>query len=116
MAFQLIDDVLDFTARENVLGKPVGGDLREGKVTLPLIYALADCNPEQRALVQTVLNERSYANATFASILELARRSGGIDRAEYFADRSRAIMAAFPDCPAQRALSAVTDMVTERDF
>ena len=44
MAFQLIDDVLDFTARENVLGKPVGGDLREGKVTLPVIYALQACN------------------------------------------------------------------------
>ena len=40
MAFQLVDDVLDFTAREKTLGKPVGGDLREGKVTLPLVYAL----------------------------------------------------------------------------
>ena len=45
MAFQLIDDVLDFTAREKVLGKPVGGDLREGKVTLPVIYALQSCTP-----------------------------------------------------------------------
>ena len=45
MAFQLVDDVLDFTAREKTLGKPVGGDLREGKVTLPLVYALERATP-----------------------------------------------------------------------
>ena len=50
MAFQLIDDVLDFTAREKVLGKPVGGDLREGKVTLPVIYALQSCAASERAV------------------------------------------------------------------
>ncbi len=59
MAFQLIDDVLDFTARETVLGKPVGNDLAEGKVTLPLIYALERADAGERALVQTVLEDRS---------------------------------------------------------
>ena len=49
MAFQLVDDVLDFTAREKTLGKPVGGDLREGKVTLPLVYALERATPDERA-------------------------------------------------------------------
>ena len=49
MAFQLVDDVLDFTAREKTLGKPVGGDLREGKVTLPLVYALECATPDERA-------------------------------------------------------------------
>ena len=48
MAFQLVDDVLDFTAREKTLGKPVGGDLREGKVTLPLVYALERATPAER--------------------------------------------------------------------
>ena len=52
MAFQLVDDVLDFTAREKTLGKPVGGDLREGKVTLPLVYALERATPDERALVE----------------------------------------------------------------
>ena len=51
MAFQLVDDVLDFTAREKTLGKPVGSDLREGKVTLPLIYALEHAVPGERELV-----------------------------------------------------------------
>jgi octaprenyl-diphosphate synthase len=56
MAFQMIDDILDFTARESVLGKPVGNDLREGKVTLPLIYALADADRRERELVAQVLS------------------------------------------------------------
>src|SRR5258708_23864862 len=55
IAFQLIDDILDFTSREKILGKPVGNDLREGKVTLPLIYALETAEPEERRLVETVL-------------------------------------------------------------
>src|SRR5579871_6619031 len=53
MAFQLIDDMLDFTAREKTLGKPVGGDLREGKVTLPLVYALERATSSERELVAT---------------------------------------------------------------
>src|SRR5689334_16999389 len=55
MAFQLVDDVLDFTAREQTLGKPVGGDLREGKITLPLIYALERASADERRLVETIL-------------------------------------------------------------
>src|SRR5262245_23963026 len=52
MAFQLVDDVLDFTAREKTLGKPVGGDLREGKVTLPLVYALECATASERRMVE----------------------------------------------------------------
>src|ERR1700683_1116464 len=62
MAFQLVDDLLDFTAREKTLGKPVGGDLREGKITLPLIYALERATADERGLVETILKERSYEN------------------------------------------------------
>ena len=58
MAFQLVDDMLDFTSREKTLGKPVGNDLREGKVTLPLIYALEQATPEERRLVETILEEQ----------------------------------------------------------
>ena len=65
MAFQLIDDVLDFNAEETVLGKPVGGDLREGKVTLPLVYALADASAEERSEIETVLADRAYSRVPF---------------------------------------------------
>ena len=74
MAFQLVDDVLDFTAREKTLGKPVGGDLREGKVTLPLVYALERATPDERALVETILRDRSYERVPFKRILALLEK------------------------------------------
>ncbi|HYI94051.1 MAG TPA: polyprenyl synthetase family protein [Bryobacteraceae bacterium] len=120
MAFQLIDDVLDFTAREKVLGKPVGGDLREGKVTLPVIYALQSCDNSERAAIETVINERSYSNASFDSVLHALDRSGGIDRARErasaFSEKARTAIHEFPESPYQRALATVTDLVTNRDF
>ncbi|HYO82230.1 MAG TPA: polyprenyl synthetase family protein [Bryobacteraceae bacterium] len=120
MAFQLIDDVLDFTAQESVLGKPVGGDLREGKITLPAIYALEECSAEQRALLETVLRERSYDTVPFPTVLHLLQSTGGLDRARErahsFADQARAVMATFPESPYRRALASAADLVIEREF
>jgi len=120
MAFQLIDDVLDFTAREKVLGKPVGGDLREGKVTLPIIYALKGCDLSERGVIERVVRERSYANASFNAVLSALEQSGGIDRARErataFADKARTAIHAFADSPFQRAMATVTELVTDREF
>jgi octaprenyl-diphosphate synthase len=119
MAFQLVDDVLDFTAREKTLGKPVGGDLREGKVTLPLVYALERATPAERRLVETILRDRNYQEVRFAQILALLEKYRGIervkDRAQAFTDKARRIINEFPGSPHQRALLAVTELVTERD-
>jgi octaprenyl-diphosphate synthase len=119
MAFQLIDDMLDFTARENVLGKPVGNDLQEGKVTLPLIYALHEAEPAERQLVETVLRDQNYSRVPLSKIQELIARRGGLDRAreraQFFTDRARQLIGTFPDSRCQLALAAVTDLVTERD-
>ncbi len=119
MAFQLVDDLLDFTARENVLGKPVGNDLWEGKVTLPLIYALEEASPEERKLVEMVLTDRNYERASFASIYDVVERHGGIrrvrERATQFTEEARTLLATFPDSRYQRALYSVTELVTDRD-
>jgi octaprenyl-diphosphate synthase len=119
MAFQLIDDMLDFVSREDTLGKPVGGDLKEGKVTLPLVYALETATAAERKLVETVLSDRSYNNVAFTEILALIERHGGVqrtrERAQQFTDRARQIVGEFPDNPYQRALFTLTDLVTERD-
>jgi octaprenyl-diphosphate synthase len=119
IAFQLVDDVLDFTSREKVLGKPVGNDLREGKVTLPLIYALPEATAEERELVATVLKDGNYDRAPFSKILDLLERRHGIDRAreraQSFTEKARAIISEFPESPYQRALHAVTDLITDRD-
>ena len=119
MAFQLVDDVLDFTAREKTLGKPVGGDLREGKVTLPLVYALERARADERAKIETILRERSYDTVPFADVLALLEKHRGTvrvrERAQAFTDRARAIMAELPESPYQRALFSVTELITERD-
>jgi len=119
MAFQLVDDMLDFTAREKTLGKPVGGDLREGKVTLPLVYALECASPAERRLVETILEQRNYDAVPFARILALLEKYRGIervkDRAQAFTDKARQIIGEFPESPYQRALLTVTDLITDRD-
>ena len=119
IAFQLVDDILDFTSREKILGKPVGNDLREGKVTLPLIYALETADAEERKLVETVLTDGNYDQVPFSKILHILNRHRGIERAqeraESFAEKARAIIAEFPESPYQRALAAVTELVTARD-
>ncbi|HXJ40067.1 MAG TPA: polyprenyl synthetase family protein [Bryobacteraceae bacterium] len=119
MAFQLIDDMLDFVSREDTLGKPVGGDLKEGKVTLPLVYALEQASAEERLMVETVLRDRNYETVSFAEILAMVERHAGIqrtrERAQQFTDRARQVVGEFPDNPYQRALFTLTDLVTERD-
>jgi octaprenyl-diphosphate synthase len=119
IAFQLVDDILDFTSREKILGKPVGNDLREGKVTLPLIYALETADAEERKLVETVLADGNYDQVPFSKIIHILHRHRGIERAQEraqaFTEKARCIIATFPASPYQRALNAVTDMVTARD-
>jgi octaprenyl-diphosphate synthase len=119
IAFQLVDDVLDFTSREKVLGKPVGSDLREGKVTLPLIYALEQAPEEERRLVSTVLRDSNYDEVPFSKILHMIERRRGFERvrerAQAFTDKARSIVTEFPESPYQRALAALTDLMTDRD-
>jgi octaprenyl-diphosphate synthase len=119
IAFQLVDDILDFTSREKILGKPVGNDLREGKVTLPLVFALESADREERKLVETVLADGNYDQVPFGKILQILHRHHGVERAqeraETFTEKARAIMGEFPESPYQRALLAVTDLVTGRD-
>lgn len=119
MAFQLVDDILDFTSSEKMLGKPVGNDLREGKVTLPLIYALSQSAPDERKLVETVLADGNYEQVPFLKILHFIRKYRGIElameKAQAFTDRARQVMSQFPESRYQRALLSVTGLVTERD-
>lgn len=119
MAFQLVDDILDFTSRESILGKPVGNDLREGKVTLPLIYALQDSTPAERAKVGIVLKEGNYDKVPFDEIRAILDRHRGIERARIraheFTAKARTLLETFDESPARTALFAATDLVAERD-
>src|ERR1700737_5000153 len=74
MAFQIVEDVLDLTASENVLGKPVASDLREGKVTMAVIHALERCTPAERRLIASVVKERAIDGVTHGGILDILNR------------------------------------------
>ncbi len=119
IAFQLVDDVLDFTSREKILGKPVGNDLREGKVTLPLIYSLESASTAEREMIASVLTDGNYDQVPFTQILQMLHRHTGVERAleraQSFTNKARAVLAGFPESPCQRALLAVTELVTDRD-
>ena len=119
MAFQLIDDMLDFVARESTPGKPAGGDLKDGKVTLPVVYALEQASVSERNMVADVLRDRSYDVVPFENVLALVDRYDGIQRtrarARQFTGRARQIVAEFPDSHCRHALCALTDLVTEYD-
>ncbi len=71
MAFQIVDDVLDLTATEDVLGKPVASDLREGKVTMAVIHALERCTQAEREAIETVLRERAFNGVTHREIIAI---------------------------------------------
>ena len=119
LAFQIVDDVLDFTASEEVLGKPVGSDLREGKVTMAVIHALEHCTPSERALIETVLREGTFRSVAFPQILEILNRYGSVEAATTLAHQlareARDGISHFPDSEIKRALLWVPDFVVARE-
>ncbi len=119
MAFQLTDDMLDFVPRESMPDKPAGGDLKDGKVTLPLVYALEQASVSERNLVAGVLRDRSYDVNPFANVLAFVDRYDGLQRtrarAQLFTGCARQILAQFPDSLCRRVLCTLTDLVIERD-
>ena len=119
LAFQLVDDVLDFTASPEQLGKPVLSDLKEGKVTLPLIYALESAGAEGQRLVQTVLEEKGFESVRPEQITSLVHKSGALDRtraaARDFAERAKACLNGNSTSDFGRALMTVPDFILDRD-
>jgi octaprenyl-diphosphate synthase len=119
LAFQIVDDVLDLTAAENVLGKPVASDLREGKATLAVIHALERGTGADREAIRTVLADRSFARVSHPQILEILHRHGSIeyamDTACAYAEAARLSIADLPASEAKRALLWVPGFVTTRD-
>jgi octaprenyl-diphosphate synthase len=119
MAFQIVDDVLDLTATEDVLGKPVASDLREGKVTMAVIHALDRCTPDERASIETVLRDRAFNGVTHRHILDILNRYGSIDfayaEAARYAESARQSICSFPVSEAKRALLWAPDFVVARE-
>ncbi|MBB5689455.1 octaprenyl-diphosphate synthase [Roseomonas alkaliterrae] len=118
VAFQLVDDALDYSADQAALGKTVGDDFREGKITLPVLLAFARGDEAERAFWRRTLEEREQTEADLAEAQALMRRHGAladtIARARLYGDQAQAALAPFPDGPEKRALSAVVEFCIER--
>ncbi len=118
MAFQIVDDVLDLTASEEVLGKPVASDLREGKATMAVLHALQQCTPVERGAIESVLSKGDFNGITPAGIVQILNRYGSIDaayaQAVEFSNRAREAVFTFPDSHIKRVLLWVAEFVVER--
>jgi octaprenyl-diphosphate synthase len=119
MAFQIVDDVLDLTASELVLGKPVASDLREGKVTMAVIHALERCTPAERKSIEKILSDRAFDGVTHEEILEILNRHGSIEaaheKAAEYAERAAKAICTFADSEFKRALLWAPEFVVARE-
>ncbi len=116
LAFQLMDDLLDYNGNSAVLGKNVGDDLAEGKTTLPIIYALQHCSEKDRALIRSAISEADASQ--LGSIIELVQQSGGLDytrdAAKAHADTAIKLLDTLPETSWRKCLSDLTQFAVER--
>ena len=118
MAFQITDDLLDYREEKETTGKPSGLDLKEHKVTLPLIHALRQMSVASRRQVEKLFASETVAEEDVAMVVRIVGENGGFDYArqqgEEFAERAQEALAGLPDTVARRSLTASISYVMER--
>jgi octaprenyl-diphosphate synthase len=118
VAFQLVDDALDYSADQESLGKTVGDDFREGKITLPVLLAFERGSEAERAFWRRTLEDRDQTDSDLAEAQALIRRHGTladtITRARHYGDQAIAALAGFADGAEKQALTAVVEFCIER--
>jgi octaprenyl-diphosphate synthase len=119
LAFQIVDDVLDLTATEEVLGKPAASDLREGKATLAVIHSLDHGTALDRQAIQNVLDDRSFERTSLEEIQQILAKNGSIEyamhAAERYAEHARLALVPLEDSDFKRALLWAPDFVVARE-
>jgi octaprenyl-diphosphate synthase len=117
--FQLVDDLLDFTGESETIGKPIGGDLREGKITLPIIHLLKHGGTEAETLVRGMVQDRDVTPENWTRVKELLAEHRSIEyayaRAVEFGEAAKRHLKVFPDSHEREALMALADYVLYRD-
>ena len=120
LAFQITDDTLDYAADQNQLGKVLGKDLDEGKVTLPLIYLMRKAEPDEQEAMRSILQADVVSENDLAYTLGLMSKHGSVDDAlkvaQTMSDEAKAALAIFPDSPPRQALMALADYVVQREM
>jgi octaprenyl-diphosphate synthase len=120
IAFQLIDDMLDYNARAVTLGKNVGDDFRDGKITLPVVLAFARGGEAERRFWQRTLEQAEQRDGDLAHAIELLERhralADALARASHFGQLARAALAPFPPGPCKQAMLDLVDFCIERAY
>jgi octaprenyl-diphosphate synthase len=120
IAFQMIDDVLDYSAKQATLGKTVGDDLREGKVTLPVLLSYRRGNEEERIFWKRVIEDLDQNDDDLRqAIAYMTKHNSLVDtvtRARHYGDMAKDALAIFPDNTARKALTDVVDFCIERAY
>jgi octaprenyl-diphosphate synthase len=119
MAFQLIDDLLDLTSTQEALGKPVGSDLKEGKITLPVSFVMGQGAPSETAKVKTVLEERKFSSVDSGDILTIVESCDGLVRtralAEDYARTAQRLLFEFPASEYRDAVLSIPEFILNRN-
>ena len=120
IAFQLVDDVLDYSAKQAKLGKTVGDDFREGKITLPIVLAFRRGNDEERTFWRRTMEELDQQDGDLERAQQLMARHNAlkdtVERARHYGAIARDALGLFPDSAVKRALLDVIDFVIDRDY
>jgi octaprenyl-diphosphate synthase len=120
IAFQLVDDILDYSAREVVLGKSLGDDFRDGKITLPVVFAFARGSAEERRFWRRTLEQGEQHEGDLARAIELMERHGALAdslaRGAEYAEAARRALVPFPPSPAKAAMLDLVDFCIERAY
>jgi octaprenyl-diphosphate synthase len=118
MAFQLIDDNLDYTSKEEEFGKKIGIDLQDGKITLPLIFTLNHCSKEERALIRETVESQPITKDAFFQVVKIIERYHGVqytwEKAKEYIERAKGHLALFQNSKEKEALQVLADYVLER--
>ena len=118
IAFQLMDDILDYTGTEKELGKRPRQDLREGKITLPLLHARRETSPAERKAASALLAGKKRSDRDISFLARLVERNGGLEytmrAARSYVDRGKRLVSLLPPSNARAALLSLSDFIVSR--
>jgi len=118
IAFQIQDDILDYEGDSSQTGKPIGGDIKEKKITLPLIYALNQATTDERKNILSILKSEKKRSELNKTVIDFVKTKGGIEyaeaKAQMYAKQSRDLLAAFPDTQSRRSMEQLIQYSIER--
>jgi len=120
MAFQIVDDILDMHSTSEQLGKPIGGDLRQGTVTLTTMLYLETADDESREEVRRVIEGTDRSDELIQRTIRRINSSGALERANEvaarFVEEAKAALSGLPDAPARQSLLYLADFAIQREY